>query len=214
VNPYRWRIIHEMQPLLRAIQPLKRVLDVGAGDGWFAMSRMGICDIVTAIDVMPRQQAHHPVNFYDGERLPFPDNAFDLVYAVDVVHRAADPPKLLAEMARCTGHYLLLKDHTWRTRPGWWTLAAMDEVGNRRFGVHSAYNYQRGLEWDEVLQKQGLKKLEYIHPLPCHIRLLGRLTNNLQFLALWTANRHSPALLRTGETEASNASERRRDILQ
>jgi len=214
VNPYRWRILHEMQPLLRAIQPLKRVLDVGAGDGWFAMSLegMGICDIVTAIDVMPRQQAHHPVNFYDGERLPFPT-----MHSISFMQSMSSITPLI--LPNCSRRWLVVPGTTCCSKatpgaPARGGVAAMDEVGNRRFGVHSAYNYQRGLEWDEVLQKQGLKKLEYIHPLPCHIRLLGRLTNNLQFLALWTANRHSPALLRTGETEASNASERRRDILQ
>ncbi|TMC13728.1 MAG: class I SAM-dependent methyltransferase [Chloroflexi bacterium] len=187
MNPYRCRVLRQMQPLLKALQPVSRVLDVGAGDGWFAMSveSMGICDTVTAIDVMPRPRAYHLVKVYDGQRLPYPDNTFDLVYAVDVVHHADDPPKLLAEMARCTGHYLLLKDHTWRTRMGWLALAAMDEVGNRRFGVPSIYNYQHRWEWDAILQKAGLKRTENIHPLACHARLLGRLTNSLQFLALW-----------------------------
>src|SRR5438309_1140061 len=85
---------------------------------------------------------------------------------------------LRAEKARCTGHYLLLKDHTWRTRMGWLALAAMDEVGNRRFGVPSIYNYQHRWEWDAILQKAGLKRTENIHPLACHARLLGRLTNS------------------------------------
>lgn len=176
-----------MQQLLTALGTTNKALDVGAGDGWFAMSleRMGICDTVTAVDVEPRPRAFHPVEIYDGERLPFPDRAFDLVYAVDVVHHADDPSKLLADMARCTRRCLLLKDHTWRTKWGWFALAAMDEVGNRRFGVRSVYNYQHGWEWDAVLRGAELGRVEQLHPLACHTRLLGRLTNSLQFLALW-----------------------------
>jgi SAM-dependent methyltransferase len=173
--------------MLRAIAPVDQVLDVGAGDGWFAMSvqSMGICKAVTAVDIMPRSRPYHLVEIYDGARLPFRDGMFDLAYAVDVVHHAADPSKLLTEMARCTKRYLLLKDHTWHTRIGWLALAAMDEIGNQRFGVPSIYNYQRGWEWDQILQKAGLRRREHVHPLACHTRLLGRLTNSLQFLALW-----------------------------
>jgi SAM-dependent methyltransferase len=150
-----------------------------------SIKNIGICDTVTAIDVKPRQRSHHTVEIYDGVRLPFSDGEFDLVYAIDVVHHADDPFKLLAEMARCTRRYLLLKDHTWRTNAGWFALVVMDEAGNRRFGVHSVYKYQCGWEWNTVLDEAGLKQVERVHPLACHIRLLGWLTNGLQFLALW-----------------------------
>jgi SAM-dependent methyltransferase len=166
---------------------MSRVLDVGAGDGWFAMSleRMRVCNAVTAIDVKPRSENHHPVQVYNGEQLPFADKAFDLVYAVDVVHHAVHPLRLLQEMSRCTKRYLLLKDHTWRTTAGRLALAAMDEVGNRRFGVPSVYKYQREWEWNVVLEGAGLRQIKCLHPLACHVRLLGWLTNELQFLALW-----------------------------
>ena len=166
MNPYRRRILNELVPLLRGIPVVERVLDVGAGDGWFAMSvqRMGICKAVTAVDIMPRPRPYHQVEIYDGTQLPFPDNAFDLVYAIDVVHHATDPSKLLAEMARCTKRFVLLKDHTWSTRIGWLALVAMDEIGNRRFGVPSIYNYQRGWEWDPILYRAGFERMDHIHP--------------------------------------------------
>ena len=138
-----------------------------------------------AFDVAARPLAYHRVEAFDGERLPFPDKTFDLVYAIDVVHHTVEPTALLTEMARCTKRYLLIKDHTWRTRIGWAALAVMDEIGNRRFGVPSARCYQHRCEWDPILRNTGLRLMEYVHPLVCHLGLPGQLTNRLQFLALW-----------------------------
>ena len=170
VNPYRSRIWSEMSPILSAAGPFARVLDVGAGDGWFAMSvsRSGVTSELVAIDVMARPQAHYPVQIYDGRRLPFQDHAFDLVYAVDVVHHAHDPATLLAEMARCTGRYLLLKDHTWENSLDWLCLVIMDEVGNRRFGVPSVYKYQRRWKWDPILKAAEVERIRHLNPLICH----------------------------------------------
>jgi SAM-dependent methyltransferase len=187
VNGYRRRIWREMRDLLSDLKMMTRILDVGAGDGWFAWSieRMGACDAVTAIDVMARPEPYHRVETYDGDLLPYPDDAYDLVYAVDVVHHADEPAKLLGEMARCTRRYLLLKDHTWLTKSGWLSLAARDEIGNRRFGVRCVYKYQRGWEWDVILQRSYLKRVKLIYPLNCHAGLLGYLANNSEFLSLW-----------------------------
>jgi SAM-dependent methyltransferase len=187
VNPYRRRIFDEMSSILSTLGPIGRALDVGAGDGWFAMTlqRSGITAELVAIDVMARPQAYHPVQMYDGNRLPFHDHTYDLVYAVDVVHHARDPAGLLADMARCTSRYLLLKDHTWNTKLGWLALMIMDEIGNRRFGVPSVYKYQHRWEWETVMRAAGLERIHQLHPLACHTGVLGKLTNGLQFLSLW-----------------------------
>ena len=62
VNPYRRRVLYEMHALLkRVLDPSDRVLEVGAGDGWFAMSieDMGICrSQVMAIDAQIERQLH------------------------------------------------------------------------------------------------------------------------------------------------------------
>ena len=91
MNPYRRRVLYEMEPILKgALDPGNRVLEVGAGDGWFAMSleNLGICNRVTAVDINTRPDSYHIVEIYDGEKLLFSDREFDLVYAVDVVHHA------------------------------------------------------------------------------------------------------------------------------
>jgi ubiquinone/menaquinone biosynthesis C-methylase UbiE len=53
----------------------------------------------------------------DGNRLPFPDNCFDLVLCNSVLHHLAEPEKLLSEIARLAGSggAILLRD---LRRPG------------------------------------------------------------------------------------------------
>ena len=197
MNGYRRRIFREMSDTLASIGPLNNVLDVGSGDGWFAMSvkSLGLCDKVTAVDVKMRPHCHHPVELYDGERLPFRDNEFDLVYAVDVVHHAPQPGKLLSEMIRCSRRFLLLKDHTWQTELGRLVLLVRDEVGNRPHGVRCLYNFQRGWEWDRVMLDNGMERVQLKHPLQCHTGPLGSFANNNEFLSVW----QSPQPLRIGD---------------
>ena len=53
----------------------------------------------------------------DGNRLPFPDDSFDLVMCNSVLHHLAEPEKLLSEMSRLvnSGGAILLRD---LRRPG------------------------------------------------------------------------------------------------
>jgi hypothetical protein len=104
---------------------------------------------------------------------------------VDVLHHCADPGASLAELLRVARGWLLLKDHTHRGPGQRLTLALLDEIGNRRFGVPSLYRYQRGWEWLPAIERAGFALERMVHPAPCHTGLLGRATNRLQFVALW-----------------------------
>jgi SAM-dependent methyltransferase len=135
--------------------------------------------------VQPRTKTFVPVTLYPGDRLPFADRAFDLSYAVDVLHHCPQPRDSLKELARCTRRWLLLKDHTYRSFAGWWTLACLDELGNRRFGIPSPYRYMRNWEWFDVLTDAGFELRQRIHPAAVHPGGLGWATNHLQFVAVW-----------------------------
>lgn len=186
-NRYRQRILRLMEELLVVHRPFRRILDFGAGDGWFAQAMAGRMNgsQVVAVDVLRRQGSFYPAILYDGSRLPFADRAFDLAFAVDVVHHARDPAATLRELARTAGGLLLLKDHTYRSPAGRLALCVLDEVGNRRFGIPSVYRYQHAWEWSAVLEDAGFRSLRRIHPAACHTGLLGHATNGLQFLELW-----------------------------
>lgn len=173
--------------ILASHAPFPAALDFGSGDGWFARQMLDekLASEVVAVDVRRRRRAFVEPLVYDGERLPFPDRAFDLAYSIDVLHHCPDPRRSLRELLRCTGSCLLLKDHTYGGGAGWLALSIMDEIGNRRFGVPSRYRYQRDWEWNAVIEEAGFMLDRLVHPAACHVGLLGRATNHLQYLALW-----------------------------
>jgi SAM-dependent methyltransferase len=138
------------------------VLDVGCGDGRLAARlkerRPDIA--IEGVEVKPRPGTRIPVTAFDGVRLPFPDDAFDAVLAVDVLHHAADPEALLAECARVASH-VVLKDHLedpWLARP---TLRFMDWVGNRRHGVAVPGDYWTRRRWEDAFARVGLEADEF-----------------------------------------------------
>jgi SAM-dependent methyltransferase len=103
---------HSFQVLLdRYIKDLRglRVLEVGAAKAWAARFWLERdCEFVaTDILVDPKIGLGRGA-FYgdfgrvqaDGEHLPFPDGAFDVVYCVATLHHALDLTQMVREMAR------------------------------------------------------------------------------------------------------------------
>ena len=103
----------EIQNVLELAGPLagKRVLDVGTGDGTYALEAAARGAIVTGIDLDPtmlaaaRTRANErglSPSFVLGraEALPFPDGAFAVVFAVTVLCLVSDARVVAREMAR------------------------------------------------------------------------------------------------------------------
>jgi SAM-dependent methyltransferase len=112
LDQYHFEKLHH---LLRLVPfdgyPGRRVLEVGCGAGVdlarFAKGQA----IVTGVDIAPSAIELARANFdqqglrgefhvADGERLPFPDLSFDLVYAHGVVQYTANPRRLVDECRR------------------------------------------------------------------------------------------------------------------
>src|SRR5262249_42317126 len=108
-----------------------------------------------------------------------------VAFAADVLHHCPDPRAALADMARCTGRWLLLKDHTYSGPAGYATLCFLDEIGNRRFHIPSLYKYQKHWTWSAWLEELGFRLVRRTYPARVHVGLMGRLTNHLQYVDLW-----------------------------
>lgn len=101
---------------LARVQPGEQVLDVGCGTGTLALEVqrcVGSAGRVAGVDPSPVQitrahtkaaRRHLPVEFQVGviERLPFPDQTFDVVLSTLMMHHLPEPLKRqgLAEIAR------------------------------------------------------------------------------------------------------------------
>lgn len=163
-----------------------RVLDVGCGDGSLAalLLRERPDLELHGIDVLIRPTTHLPVLPFDGEQIPHPDQSFDAVLFVDVLHHTNDPLILLREAARVTRQAIVLKDHTangFLARP---TLRFMDHVGNARHGVVLPYNYWSKAQWEQAFRDLGLRVVSWqkdlgLYPWPTSW-LFGR---SLHFIA-------------------------------
>ena len=87
--------------LMRFIKPTDRVLDVGAGDCRLAVrlqKEIG-CEVVP-VDVEDFNETELPLTLFDGKRLPFPDDSFDVVLLIFVLHHAEDVLPVLEEARR------------------------------------------------------------------------------------------------------------------
>lgn len=103
-----------------------RVLEVGMGEGEvsaLAASRFGGDTTVVGLDLPSAELAEDWKErgligaFADATRLPFPDDAFDLVLAIEVLEHVPDPDAMLREIRRvCAGEAILSvpREPVWR----------------------------------------------------------------------------------------------------
>jgi len=134
------------------------ILDVGCGDGEIDR-RVGELrkDVdIRGIDVLVRPDAKIPVVEFDGLEIPYPDDSFDGVLFVDVLHHSDDAKKLLREASRVARSFIVIKDHRMDGFLASQTLRFMDDVGNARFGVRLPYNYWTHQQWQEAFRDLGI----------------------------------------------------------
>jgi SAM-dependent methyltransferase len=135
------------------------LLDVGCGDGLIDKLVMNSHPAVkiTGCDVFVRAETHIPVHEFNGTVLPFPDNSFDYVMFIDVLHHTEDIPQLLLEAARVSTRGILIKDHLSDRIFAYPTLRFMDVIGNERHNVVLPYNYLKKSEWLNLFQTHKLR---------------------------------------------------------
>jgi SAM-dependent methyltransferase len=173
--------------LARFVPPEASVLDVGCGDGTLAaeLLRLRPDVTITGVEVAIRAEAAIPTGRFDGANLPFSTRSMDVVLLADVIHHARDGRRLLREAARVAAKRVIVKDHVVRGFAARMTLAFMDRVGNRRFGVPIRENYWPIVEWNAAFAEGGLRLLVWdtsfrIYPFPATLVF----DRSLQFIAV------------------------------
>jgi SAM-dependent methyltransferase len=99
--------LRALDGMLEGLAP-SRILEIGVGEGEvMARVRTRFPDVaVVGLDLPDEHLAEHwhraglPCCFGDATRLPFPDDAFDLVLAIEVLEHIPTPAAALAELAR------------------------------------------------------------------------------------------------------------------
>jgi SAM-dependent methyltransferase len=86
---------------------------------------------------------------FDGKQLPFPDDSFDVVGFVDVLHYTENPFELLAEAKRFAQRHIIIKGHHVGNNFDRLSFSLMDWVGNAPHGVVLPYNYDNRQTWED-----------------------------------------------------------------
>jgi SAM-dependent methyltransferase len=155
----------------------QRLLDVGCGTGLVSrLVRQLRPEIeILGIDLCLPADPQIAVAVYDGEKLPYAADEFDVVLLIDVLHHTIDPAAKLVDALRVARNAVIVKDHL---REGFYAerrLKFMDTVGNRRFGVPLPFNYWRRAEWRETFRCLGVEPdvwLESLRLYPWPLRIV------------------------------------------
>lgn len=108
--------VNNLQAMLR-FESVSSVLEVGCGTGAVLaeVARRGVGQQHFGVDISdPSEHADTEgtsvqLQRYDGDKLPFDDRSFDLVFASHVIEHVPDPRGFLAEMARVASHLIYLE---------------------------------------------------------------------------------------------------------
>jgi ubiquinone/menaquinone biosynthesis C-methylase UbiE len=106
------------------------------------------------LDVVEPGFRKAPVVTYDGSRMPFPDDSFDISLLVTMLHHVADPEKVLAEAKRVTRGAVIVVEDLYRTSLGrWWTILR-DVLYNFEFIGHPC-QFRKKEEWSSCFERMG-----------------------------------------------------------
>lgn len=135
------------------------VVDIGAGRGFVSLGLMQRGHDVVSVDVRDSSRIPEvqPV-LYDGSRLPFPDDRFDVALLLTVLHHTPDPEQVLSEAMRVASQIVVIEDtasSALKMRLTWWA----DSIANLEFRGHPHTN-RSDVEWRATFTRLGLRICE------------------------------------------------------
>ena len=133
-----------------------RILDLGGGWGFYPepLTKRGHEHLV--LDVVKPGYQKAPGVLYDGFKIPFPDQSFDVTILVTMLHHVPDPGVLFKEVQRVTRQKVVVVEDLYRHAAGrFWTLCR-DRILNVEFMAHP-HQFRKDGEWREFFKAAGFE---------------------------------------------------------
>jgi len=149
-------LVNELYPSLKNV---KTILDVGSSDGLIPseLSKKLRKTKFTGIDVKVPEKTFIKVKKYNGEKIPFPDNSFDCVMLIDVLHHTKNMSVLLKETKRVSKKKVIIKEHYWTNKLNYQILKFTDYITNASYNIPLTYNYLKLNELENLFRDFGFK---------------------------------------------------------
>lgn len=147
-------------------------LDIGCGDGLVTDCLADIFNLpagqMYGIDLAPPgTEGKFKFIGYNAEgKIPAPDNSFDFMTVLMVLHHVPVPEDMLADLVRVLSPngYLLVRDHDTRSPRDFDFFAVMDEIFYTVFDPVPAlakdFNYRSRASWQQSFEKAGLETVK------------------------------------------------------
>lgn len=136
-----------------------KVLDIGSGTG-------NVCDVLAKSGYMPTPldvqdlsvvERMRPI-VYNGGKMPFDNDSFDVSLVCTVLHHAPKPEEILVEAKRVSKKIIVVEDiySNWFHK---YSTYFFDSLANLEFIGHPHSN-KNDKQWKETFEKLGLKLKE------------------------------------------------------
>jgi len=141
------------------IPPKSTVLDVGCDNGFLdsLIIKNKPSIKIVGIDIQANRPSLISRKIYDGHKIPYESNSFDVVMANDVLHHTTDALPLIKEMTRVSRGRVIIKDGIIDGRMPWLINGVIDYLLNAPYGIKCTYNYMNEKEWVDLFTKSHLK---------------------------------------------------------
>jgi SAM-dependent methyltransferase len=135
----------------------EKILDLGCGSGIFGKKiKEKFKREIVGIDIVDKRVVDVPFKIYNGKKIPFPENYFDLVIISFVLHHTQDPISILKE-ARRVGKRLIIFEDLPEGIFGKIYCFLHWISWNLFFGKSPKFNFHKTKEWKEIFKNLGLK---------------------------------------------------------
>ena len=133
------------------------IIDIGTGSGQFSADLQDKGFNVSAVDIIDKTNTSDvaPV-VYDGKKIPFQNESFDISMLITVLHHCPDPEQVFAEAVRVSSKRIFILEDVYNN----WVMKRltwfMDSLMNLEFAGHPHSNKSEA-EWEDLFSQYNLK---------------------------------------------------------